>query len=335
MHPSVDEYLGVLAAKRRAPRTIVAARSSLTLFAAWWEDRRGRRFDPTLLGEGDILDWCATRQREDGAAPATINRGLSLLRGYCGWATRRGLIAADPSVAVRGVPGPALSPKGLDAGAVDALLREARTIGAAPLRVRNEALLAVLVYAGVRVQEACDVQLRDLDLAAGTLIVRCGKAGNARRLPLHADAQRLLRRYLDQVRSGGRPPEVGSVEERAPLFVRRAMARPGRPFVAGVDQRLVQRLVKDLGTRAATRLRADAVGEPDLARAADLIRWARDLERVTPHALRHSLARRMLQRGARLSEVQRALGHSRLSTTGLYLTPSEDDLRAALDRAGV
>lgn len=88
MHPSVDEYLGVLAAKRRAPRTIVAARSSLTLFAAWWEDRRGRRFDPTVLGEGDILDWCATRQREDGAAPATINRGLSLLRDYCGWATQ-------------------------------------------------------------------------------------------------------------------------------------------------------------------------------------------------------------------------------------------------------
>jgi site-specific recombinase XerD len=51
--------------------------------------------------------------------------------------------------------------------------------------------------------------------------------------------------------------------------------------------------------------------------------------------LRHSLARRMLERGAQLPEVQRVLGHSRLSTTGIYLTPSEEDVRLAIGRAGI
>jgi site-specific recombinase XerD len=51
--------------------------------------------------------------------------------------------------------------------------------------------------------------------------------------------------------------------------------------------------------------------------------------------LRHSLARRLLKNGAQLPEVQRMLGHSRLSTTGIYLTPSEEDLRAAVERAGL
>src|SRR5437868_421245 len=34
-------------------------------------------------------------------------------------------------------------------------------------------------------------------------------------------------------------------------------------------------------------------------------------------------------------EVQRVLGHSRISTTGIYLTPSEEDVRLAIGRAGV
>jgi len=64
------------------------------------------------------------------------------------------------------------------------------------LRARDEALLALLVYAGLRVQEVCDLQLRDLDLGSGTVTVRSGKAGKARRVPLHSDAERMLRRYV-------------------------------------------------------------------------------------------------------------------------------------------
>jgi integrase len=78
-----------------------------------------------------------------------------------------------------------VSPRSLPDQAVDALLRATRAETDLRLRLRDEALLALLVYAGIRIQEACDVQLRDLDLASGTLVVRSGKGGKARRLPLH------------------------------------------------------------------------------------------------------------------------------------------------------
>jgi site-specific recombinase XerD len=72
-----------------------------------------------------------------------------------------------------------------------------------------------------------------------------------------------------------------------------------------------------------------------LDRAGELLELARKLRQATPLTLHHILARRLLERGADLAEVQRVLGHSRISTTGICLTPSEDDVRDAIERAGV
>lgn len=113
------------------------------------------------------------------------------------------------------------------------------------------------------------------------------------------------------------------------------MTALGRPLQPGITQRVIQRTVERLGAQAAARLRIEAGREPRLEQAARLLDLAQRVERATPHTLRHSLARRLLASGAHLSEVQRVLGHSRLSTTGIYLTPSEDDLREAINRAGV
>jgi integrase len=154
-------------------------------------------------------------------------------------------------------------------------------------------------------------------------------------VPIHADAQRLLQRYLEQVRCPAGTPLVGSASEREALLVGIDAAAAGRPLRPGVNQRLVQRIVEQRASEAAARLQLDAEREPDLARAGTLLDLARRLASATPHTLRHSLARRMIERGADLGEVQRVLGHSSIATTGRYLTPSEDDLREAIGRAGV
>ncbi len=196
MHPSIEQYLEVLHTKRRAPATLKVIRQDLTHFVAWWERTRRRAFDPALLRHEDLRDWRNVRQRDDGAAPATINRGLASLRGYCRWALARHLLLENPATEVKDVPTEPLAPRSLPAEAIDALLRVARAEQNGILRARDEALLALLVYAGLRVQEVCDLQLRDLDLGSGTVTVRSGKAGKARRVPLHSDAERMLRRYV-------------------------------------------------------------------------------------------------------------------------------------------
>ncbi|MBA3470027.1 MAG: tyrosine-type recombinase/integrase [Herpetosiphonaceae bacterium] len=325
-------YLALLESRGRSAATIRATRADLRQFQQWWEVTHGHPWNAALTSDRDLRQWQRTRQVTDGAAPATINRALSTIRSFFTWAISQGLVVNNPTDDLQDVATEPLGPQAVPDVGVDALLRAARNQRDPRLRMRDEALLALLVYTGVRVQEACDVQLRDLDLPGGTLVVRSGKGRKARRIPVHPDAIRLLERYVVQLRCPAGLPALGSAAEREPLLVRIDAAAKGRPIIPGMTPRGVAKIVQRLGAIAAATLRDSAANVADLQRVDQLRAAAHHLDHVSPHMLRHSLARRLLTQGAQLPEVQRILGHSRLSTTGMYLTPSDDDLRAAIDK---
>jgi site-specific recombinase XerD len=56
------------------------------------------------------------------------------------------------------------------------------------------------------------------------------------------------------------------------------------------------------------------------------------LEKVTPHVLRHSFAKHVLDAGEDLATVSRLLGHERLETTAIYTEPTARDLEDAVAR---
>lgn len=327
----ITHYLDHLAVQGRSPATVRAVRSDLGQFGTWWETTYHQPWMVAVTSDRNLRHWQRSRQAEDGAAPATINRALSTLRRFCAWAVQHGHLADNPCTELKDVATEPVGPQALPEVAVDALLRAARQQDD-PRRSRDEALLALLIYTGVRAQEACDIQLRDVDLRAGTLIVRSGKGRKARRIPLHPDAVRLLDRYLSLVRGSPSMPPLGSDDERTALLVRIDPATAGRPLTPGITARGVGKVVQRLGHRGAQLLRDSAAKLADLQRIDELVLAAQRLDAVAPHQLRHSLARRLLTQGAQLPEIQRILGHSRLSTTGMYLTPSEDDVRTAIDR---
>jgi len=334
-HQTIQLYLKTLQKQDKAPATLKAVGADLVHLTTWWEAKYQRLFEPAYLVERDLRAWKVARQQIDGAAPRTINRGLSTLRRFCAWAIEQGLMVDNPATNLIDIPNEPLSPRSLPDEAVDALLRATQQEPNTLLRLRDEALLALLVYAGLRVQEVCDAQLRDLDLAGETIIVRSGKGRRARRVPLHTDALPPLRRYLQEIRCPEGLPAIGSDAERQPLLIGVQITVKGQPAQPGISTGLVRHRLRLLRQRAASLLQAAAAQEQSLDRRGQLEKMVQQLATTSPHTLRHSLARRMLKNGAHLPEVQRVLGHSRLSTTGIYLIPSEDDLRAAINCAGV
>jgi site-specific recombinase XerD len=335
MHESIGQYLVFLSEKGRSPLTIKATRGDLMGFVAWWEARQQRPFDPVLLREFDVHTWRQFRQSDEAAAPATINRAIISLRAYCDWAKKQRLIQDNPVDEIKSLPGNETSPKALPNEAVDALLRSTREEKDDRIRLRDEAILALLVHAGLRVQEVCDLQLRDLDLDGGTVTVRHGKGNRMRRVLLNTEAIRVLRRYITLLRCTQGMPTIGQASEREALIVGFNTTVAGRPISPGVNQRLVQRVVKQRACEAAERLRQEAKRNSSLERASTLNSLAQRLAETTPHTLRHSLARRLLASGADLAIVQRTLGHSTIATTGMYLTPDDDDMRFAMERATI
>jgi integrase/recombinase XerD len=331
----VSKYLAHLTTQSISVATQRASRSDLTCFCTWWETKHQQPLDLRYVVDRDLRDWKQQRQQVDGVAPATINRNLSTLRRFFTWTVEQQLLVENPTRDIEDVPSVPLAPRSLSDQAVDALIRTVRNERDPRLRLRDEALLPLLIYTGLRVQEVCDVQLRDVDLAGGTVTVRSRKGGKARRLPLHPDAQLLLQRYLNEVRCPAGIPPTGSDQEREPFLVGMQITVVERPLIPGIKTRVIRKRITDLGRQTAKQLREAAKRERNLERAERLKILAQQLDDISPHMLRHSLAKRMLKNGAQLSEVQRVLGHTRLSTTGVYLTPSEDDLRDALGRAGI
>jgi site-specific recombinase XerD len=182
-----------------------AYRVDVREFAAWL-DRRG-----TGLQDVDVralADYAAElgRARPRKLAPATIARKLAAVRAFLRHALGKERVP-DASFAPRR---PLRLP---DAPRPQEVDRELESIeGEGPLAVRNRTLVELVYSAGLRSQEAVDLDLADVDFDQELVHVR-GKGGKERVVPLGEEASHRLAVYLREAR-----PELARGAENA-LFL--------------------------------------------------------------------------------------------------------------------
>jgi integrase/recombinase XerC len=161
--------------------------------------------------------------------------------------------------------------------------------------VRDAALLEVLYGTGIRLSELIGLRVADIDFENGTIKVT-GKGSKQRIIPFGAKARSALRAYL---------------------AVRPALASKG----PGVTNAFLSPHGKAMSPKGVNRLMNRYIG------------MVSEIEKRSPHVLRHTFATHLLNRGADLRAVKELLGHESLSTTQMYTHISVDHLRKVYAQA--
>jgi integrase/recombinase XerC len=290
----VAQFLRRLERERGASEhTVKAYREDLTALGEYLADEGGRTPEPRAITTSDLRGYAAALG-EAGYAKTTVARRLASTRSFFRFALREGWVATNPAAALTNPRKGRKLPHFLTGEEVARLLATPPSGNAAGLRDR--AMLETLYSAGLRVSELVGANDGDLDLAQGLLRVR-GKGRKERLAHLGSYAVAALNLWLAQRKLA--PTEAKG--EGAPLFTSR------------------------FGKRLTTRSVARALEKHLKAAGLDL--------RTSPHTLRHSFATHLLDGGADIRSVQELLGHASLTTTQVYTHVSQQNLRAAYEKA--
>jgi integrase/recombinase XerC len=300
MNEALEEFLEHLRLNENASvNTVRAYDSDLTQFLAFLAEKAGRRraeLTPADFTHQSIREFM-TDLHKRGNSRASAARKLAAIRTFGRYLRREGVLDGDPASLVGTPKREVRLPAHLGEAEMTRLL-EMPDISA-PLGRRDRAILELFYASGLRLSELVGLDLEDVNLSSRVVRV-LGKGGKQRIVPFNHAAESAVRAWLrdreayrgselslDADRRGstsGRPRRQRSTRE--PLFLN---YQGGRLSTRSVD-RLVRKYVAACSTRFG----------------------------ISPHALRHSFATHLLERGADLRAIQELLGHARLSTTQRY-----------------
>jgi len=286
---ALASFVRALHARNASLHTVKAYQTDLGEFARFVGPEELSRIDHTLIRAylGSLY--------ERGLSKASVARALSSLRSLFRWMGRERMIESNPALLVSAPKLPKRLPRVPTMEEVNAALDSAASQEAS-FAERDRLILELLYGCGMRNSELTGINLEDIHLRQGVILVR-GKGKKQRLVPFGEAARDALESYLPR---RAQTLEAHRCTGENALLVN---LRGGR-----LTTRSVGRIVKAL---------AVAAGLP---------------REVHPHTLRHAFGTHMLEEGADLRAIQELLGHERLSTTQRYTQLTTKQVLEVYDR---
>jgi integrase/recombinase XerC len=302
----LTDFLDYIRLNRNAsPNTVLAYENDITQFIAHAAGVAGCKrgeVGTSHLDAAAIRGYLAELHRR-GLARASAARKIAALRSFSAFLRREGALEGDPTVFAGQVKLEVKVPAHLAEDEVARLLETPDVSG--PLGRRDRAILELFYASGLRLSELVGLDVGDADLARRMVRVM-GKGRKQRVVPFNRSAEAAIRQWLKDrhaILEGAMAAGIDDDADRAAMQRggSRRRWRPERREALFLNYRGGR-----LSGRSVHRLVCRCVAQCSL-------RFG-----ISPHALRHSFATHLLQRGADLRAIQELLGHAQISTTQRY-----------------
>ena len=286
--------------------TMLSYRDTFKSVLQYAEEKRGLRPDRMKLSDFNaefiegFLDWLESHRN---CSRSTRNQRLAAIRSFVRYAQGKRpeyLFESQRIMGLRSKKCPEPQLPYLTPDAVQAIL--AQPDMTTEYGRRDAVLLSLLYDSGARVQEICDLRVRDVRVQKPHTTTLTGKGSKTRAVPIMRDTATLVEKHL--IENSLLTPEKLDY----PLFCNHQRSKLTRAGVAYILKKYCKQ--------------AQAV-EPSVP------------TNVSPHILRHSKGMHLLQAGVNLVYIRDFLGHVSITTTEIYAKADTETKRAALERAAI
>jgi integrase/recombinase XerC len=226
-------------------------------------------------------------------SPRSVNRKVASLRSYYKFLLKRDLIEKDPTAKIKLLKTQKELPSFADETELISFLDKVDFTQNFE-GYRQQMILELLYGTGIRLAELVGLKESDINFHQGTIKV-LGKRNKERIIPISQSLQQIIKNY--------------KIEKN-------------HVFESNLNSFLI---VNNSGNKAYPMLIYRNVKS--------FLNMVSSTEKKSPHALRHTFATHLLNKGADLNAVKDLLGHSSLAATQVYTHNSLEKLKAVFDQA--
>ena len=228
-----------------------------------------------------------TEELNRGVSKRSCKRRLSALKHFYKFLYNRGMVKDNPFIFISAPRTEKRLPRVLYKEQISEIFRLNRE-RTDELALRDQAILSVLYFSGIRASELCAITLQDISLKQ-RLIRVIGKGNKERIVPINDECRDDVEKYLKYSRDQF---AANALIKKPNLF----LARNGNPLTVRTLERILDNIELKTGT----------------------------FVNLHPHILRHSYATHLLENGADLRIIQELLGHESINATQVYTHVTEE-----------
>ncbi|GAB6179946.1 tyrosine recombinase XerC [Desulfotomaculum defluvii] len=296
----LNEFLEFLHNEGKDPKTIQAYRTSIGQFLTWYEETTGTD-NITEVKPIDVKEFLGYLKHTLSRSQATINKSTASLKTFFAYLSEQGVVSSNPMTRIKIQK---IQPTDKLKNTDKWLTREeqSRFISYVELekndfkRLRNLAIIDLMLYCGLRVSEVVDLKLEDIKMNGNIdIVIREGKHGKYTIQTMLGKHSKNLRAWLKYRQSLTDSKYVDSPY----LF---ASERAGQFSARGIQ------------------LMLDKYGQ--LA----------NMDGISAHRFRHSFCKNLANAGISIETIRRLARHESIATTSIYIDPSHKEQLSALEK---